>query len=79
MDIDEKLKEEQLEYYKRENELREEALKRQKESINSVKNMFKAFGIVFLALMLLMTGYIIFETIKMIINDYHFYQSLKLH
>ena len=30
MNIDEKLKEEQLEYYKRENELREEALKKQR-------------------------------------------------
>ena len=30
MDIDEKLKEEQLEYYKRENELREAMIKRQR-------------------------------------------------
>ena len=79
MDIDKQLKEEQLEYYKRENEMREEMLKRQEETIDSIKSMFKAFGIVFLVLLLLMAGYIVFETIKMVINDYLFYQSLKLH
>lgn len=53
MDIDEKLKQEQLEYYKRENELREEAIKKREEQEETARGLIKAIFLIILILILM--------------------------
>lgn len=79
MNTDEKLKQEQLEYYKRENELREEAKQKHDEIVENNKNMVKAIGIVMIALLIFIVGCMILGTIKSLISDFLFQQYLKLH
>lgn len=68
MDIDEKIKEEQLKYYQRENELRETSTKKTEESIKDAKQLGKAITIGLVTIFLVIFGSAILEFIKMLIQ-----------
>ena len=69
MDIDEKIKEEQLKYYQRENELREEAKQQHAEIVESNKNLVKAVGIVIIVTLCIPFIGIAFELAKALIYE----------